>query len=427
MERISSVVKVYKSHKVIGILFLGFASGLPFLLTLGTLQAWLAGVGISKTTIGLFALATCPYSLKFLIAPAVDHIKIPFMTQRFGKRRAWILLSQVFLLISLIALGMSNPGENIIYTFLMTSLVTFFAANQDNAIEAYRIETLTEQQIGPGASASVIGFRIGMWVSGGGALYLAAYYSWFLVYFIMSLFVIVGIIATLMLSEPESQEESVKLRQMGFVEYIKNHYKPAVQNLLKHNDWKLIFIFIILFKVADAALNTMSIPFLLETGFSMVEIANIAKSFGIVAMITGGFIGGILLYHYSIINNLILSTVLLMVSSLMFMAQAYVGYDKSLLVATMGIENLACGLSATALIAYISQICPRKNLATNFAIYSSYVSLARIGISSVAGWMADSMSWISFYMLIGLLCIPCLLFLSFFSDRLIKKQSRVAV
>jgi PAT family beta-lactamase induction signal transducer AmpG len=413
----------YLRPQVLGILVLGFSSGLPFLLTLGTLHVWLKEVGVSKTTIGLFAFATIPYACKFLWAPLIDHFRLPVLSDRFGQRRSWMLASQIALMVALVLLGQTNPAENIMLTGLATFLVAVCAATQDNVIEAYRIEALSRKHTGPGASTSVIGFRIGMWVSGGGALYLSAAFPWSTVYIIMASFVCIGMLATMFAHEPSHVEESMNdnaPKPIGFSQKFIQIVLPSLKDFFLRPDWIIILPFIVLFKVGDSVLNMMSTPFLLEVGFSNVEIAHIAKTFGFFAMILGGAIGGVLLMRYHIVHNLILAISLLIFSSIMFMSQASIGYHLSFLVVTMGVENIACGFSATVLISYLSQLCYAPNTATHFAILSSFSSFSRIGLSMSAGWIADSMNWVDFYALVAFACFPCLMLLIVFSNHFAK-------
>ncbi|MEN8236103.1 MAG: MFS transporter [Pseudomonadota bacterium] len=410
MQTLLNSSRIYLERRVFGVLLLGFSSGLPFLLTLGTLQAWLERVGISKTTIGLFALATAPYALKFLWAPLTDHLPIPYLSSKLGLKRSWLLLSQLTLALALMGLGTTDPAQNIAHTAFATFLVCLCASFQDNAMEAYRIETLNEKEMGPGAGASVLGFRIGMLVSGGGALYLAAYCPWKVVYALMATCVSIGMVATLLI--PNSDRERTIACQRK-----KPHQAmwPAITSFLQNQDWKIILLFILCYKVGDTGLNMMSIPFLLEMGFSKLEIASIAKTFGFFAMVAGGFIGGLLLLHLSLLKNLALGISLLMTSSVMFMIQAVLGHDTTFLMLTMGVENLACGMSAAALIAYLSKCCHVPYTATHYALFSSFSSVVRIGLSVGAGWLADQVSWMTFYGIIAVGCLPALMLLSRFS------------
>lgn len=416
-------IKLYLDPKVLLVMMLGFSSAIPFLLTLGTLHAWLAQVGVSKTVIGLFALATLPYALKFLWAPLMDFINLPYLSRRLGKRRAWMLISQITLVFAIILLGYSNPAENIYLTGLLTFIVATCAASQDNVIEAYRIESLNQLEAGPGAGSSVVGFRIGMWISGGGALYMSDLMSWNHVYFLLSLCVCVGIVATLMAHEPEHPKQvdfnvtPINKRQSLFYKIqLKQIFLPSFTSFFARPNWLIILLFIVFYKAGDSILNMMSIPFMLELGFSNVEIAHIAKSFGMIAMISGGIIGGILLVSKDILHCMALSILLIIVSCILFMTQAYLGHNHAMLIATMGVENIACGMSASVLIAYLSQLCKQPFTATHFALLSSFSSFARVSLSSAAGWISDQTDWISFYALVAFCCLPALLMLGIFSQ-----------
>lgn len=421
MKNWLSYAETYRQPKVIGILFLGFSSGLPFLLTLGTLHAWLKMSDISNTMIGYFAIVTIPYMFKFLWAPLTDHAKVPWLTHLMGQRRAWILASQAALAFSLFLLGLTDPAHNIYLTGLAAFGVSFFASCQDNGIEAYRIEALPLDYLGPGASASVLGFRLGMWVSGGGALYLSHLTNdWFLVYSLMALCVGVGMIATLLLPPPPEKhyQEVHQIHLNTRLSIGKKIYK-VLHEFVQRKDFYAVIVFIFLFKIGDTVLNMISIPFLIEIGFTNLEIANIAKTFGIFAMIMGGFFGGILQIHKTPIFNLALSTALIVLSSVMFMIQAHLGHNTEFLILSMGIENFACGVSATALISYLSTLCHQPNTATHYAILSSFCSFSRIGLSIGAGWMADHTDWITYFAIIGSLSMLTLLWLSVFGQQII--------
>ncbi len=422
MKSWSQIVTAYRDPRILSIFLLGFSSGLPFLLTLGTLHAWLTEAGVSKTTIGIFALATAPYAFKFLWAPIIDHVALPYLSARLGQRRSWMLVSQIALIGSLVALGTTDPALHIGSTAFYTFLVAMCAATQDNVVEAYRVEALSEGETGIGASASVFGFRLGMWVSGGVALYLAAVFNWFTVYTMMAGCVSIGIMATLAAPElPLSRTTNFKtgsniLKNQSLLGQIKYKFHrdlwPSLSSFFQRRDLLVIIAFIIFYKVGDSVLNQMSIRFLLEIGFTTIEIAHVAKSFGIFAMIVGGVISGILLMRMNIAINLVLCCILMVISCIMFMVQAYFGHALGLLILTMGLENLACGMGATTLIAYFSGLCQLPNTATHFAILSSCSSLARVMLSILAGWLADQMDWVSFYAIVAFASLPCLVILA---------------
>ena len=409
---------LYREPRILGILFLGFSSGLPFLLTLATLHVWLSEIGISKTTIGLFAFVTIPYSLKFIWAPLIDRFPFPTLSTWLGHRKGWMLASQIMLVILLILLGGSNPEKHVWFTALCAFLVSFFSATQDIVIEAYRVERLEMHEIGLGAGASNLGYRLGMWVSGAGALYLATKFSWAVTYSFMAACLSVGMIAALLSHEPQIQRgfQGLNKKPLPKSGSIKSTLKVLWQSLKDSTqyfgaqpDWHILLAYILFFKLADTALNVMAAPFLLEIGFSKLEIAHVGKSFGIGAMIIGGLFTGILLAQCSLRKVLLLCAGMQFASALMFYLQARVGYSISLLFATIGIENLSNGMGAAAFITYLSIVCRRPHAGAHFALLTSIASLARVGFSSLSGWGADHLIWSDYYILTAIACLPNLI------------------
>lgn len=405
-------IALYKEPRILSILLLGFSSGLPFLLTLATLHVRLSEVGVNKTTIGLFVFVTLPYTFKFLWAPVIDSWRLPFFCYFFGKRKGWMLITQLSLMLSLILLGISDPSQNIWMIAGAATLVAFCSATQDSVIEAYRVESLDIKKTGIGAGASVFGYRLGMWVSGAGALYLASHFSWLTTYIFMSFCVVIGIIATLLSPEPKYSKFSEKT-----LSYKTLHAKfgtlvlAPIKTFIKREDWGIIVLFILFYKFPDTILNVMSVPFLLEIGFTKLEIANVAKFFGIGAMMCGGLIGGVFLTRKPLIETLFICSFLQIFSCLMFMMQAYIGHNVLMLFATIGIENLACGIGTAAFITYLSSLCRLPHTATHYALLSSFGSFARVIFSSIGGWLADRLNWNEFYVLSAILCIPLIILL----------------
>ncbi len=404
--------------QILSIFLFGFSSGLPFLLTLSTLTIWLKESGVNNTTIGLFVATTIPYTFKFLWGPMVDQVKIPFLSVFLGQRRSWALLAQIVLVFMLLGLGASDPKSNILETALWAFGVAFFSAIQDIVLEAYRIEIVTETQKGAAASAIVLGWRMGMMTSGAGALFLAATFSWQIAYDIMAACMLVGLITTLCSPSPPTlvfspaPHLSVQAKtHERFWHWISSTYGPPLKELWQTYDWRIVLAFIVFYKVGDTTLNVMNTPFLVELGFSKLEIAHVAKFFGIFAMIVGGFVGGLFLNRYGILPSLILCASLQFLSSLMFVAQALVGHNLSVLILTIGIENLTCGLGATAFIAYLSSLCSIPHTATHFALLSSFGSLTRIILSIGAGVLADILPWPLFFTVTAAACLPCLFLL----------------
>lgn len=409
-------------RRILAIFLFGFSSGLPFLLTLSTLTLWLKESGLNHKTIGLFVVATIPYTFKFLWGPMVDRIRIPLLFDLLGQRRSWALVSQLALIIMLLGLGNSDPKEYIFQTALWAFGVAFFSAIQDIAIESYRIEIIDENQKGSAASSTYLGYRIGMMVSGVGALYLAAIFSWQVAYMVMAALVMVGVIATFFSPSPPDFTASPRTflsKQSPYhqlKEWIRLTYGLPLKDLFQTLDWRIVLAFIVFYKVGDTTLSVMNTPFLVDLGFSKLEIANVSKFFGISAMMIGGIIGGVLLNRYGILACLILCAIFQIMTSLMFVVQTLAGCNLNVLIFTIGFENLSCGLGAASFIAYLSSLCRTPHTATHFALLSSFGSFARIILSVMSGFLADLLPWSLFFTFTAVASLPCLLLLIYASD-----------
>ncbi|MEI8295870.1 MAG: MFS transporter [Alphaproteobacteria bacterium] len=384
---------------LVGIFALGFASGLPFLLTLSTLIFWLAEVGVRKTTIGLFMmLVGIPYSIKFLWAPVIDTIALPGLRHVCGPRQGWALISQIGLMASLVFLSQTHPAENIALTALAAFLVSVFAASQDTVIDAYRIEILDKHYLGLGAALESIGFRFGMLASGAGALYLAHLFSWEDAYLVMAGAVLLGMIAIIFMPADKPHK--------NLVQTILDEPLTPWHAVLRHEKILWLLCFILFFKMADTILNAMSTPFLIELGFSKLEFANISKAFGITLMIVGGLAGGGLMHQFGIPTTLLSCIFLQITACFMFVIQSLVGYDSSVLMVTIGVESFCSGMTAAGFIAYLSTFCKPPYTATHFTLLYSISSLCRLLVSALAGWLADHMSWSLLFLLSSFTLIP---------------------
>lgn len=386
----------YRDPKIWSIYFLSFSSGLPFLLTLATLQVWLKEEGLSNTLVGTFALVTLPYSLKFLWAPLMDTFHLPFLGKVFGHRKSWILLSQMFLIPSLIFLGVTSPGQTPLLTAFAALLVSFFSATQDIGVEAYRLDLLEKKHVGFGSGVSNLGYRTGMWVSGAGALYLSALFNWSLTYGVMAIFIGFGIVATLLSPEISSGQKHTFERPS-----IQKHLQVLNHLMAKPTPWFAILGIIIFFKMTDTFLNVMSIPFMLDIGFGKLDIANVSKSFGIAAMILGGVVASFSLARYPLYTILKVTALLQLCSSGLFIIQSLVGTSYPLLFATMGLDNFSCGLGAAAFVTYLSHLSRHEFSATHFALLTSFASLCRVGFSYFSGVCADKLSWPMYFSATG--------------------------
>ncbi|WP_425450166.1 AmpG family muropeptide MFS transporter [Virgifigura deserti] len=404
---------VYRDRRMLIVLLMGFASGLPLLLTLSTLSIWLTEEGVTLTTIGLFALVGTPYAFKFLWAPLIDRAPIPLLTRALGRRRSWMLTIQAALIGSILFLGATRPAEAPLWTALAALLVSFFSASQDIVIDAYRIEILEEHQQGAGAAVTQFGYRIGLLASGAGALFLAAEVSWFWVYAAMAALMLIGLATALLSPEPRREATSQEpgrgpvavLREAVIEPFAEFFTRRGVREAL------LVLAFILLYKFGDAFAGVMANPFYVQIGFTKAEIASVSKIFGLVATLLGVFIGGAIVGRYGVLQALLICGILQMVSNLMFAVQAAAGADLGLLTLTIGIENLSGGMGSAAFVAYLSVLCNVAYTATQYALFSSFMAFGRTLLSSSSGWVADNVDWVSFFVISTVVAIPGLLLL----------------
>lgn len=406
-------VSIYWEKRLIIIFLMGFASGLPFLLSGATLSIWLTDAGLSLTAIGLFALVGTPYNLKYLWAPIVDRVPIPLLSKLLGRRRAWMVLIQLGLMASIIGLGLTKPQSAPRITALFALAVAFFSASQDIVIDAYRIEILDEDQQGAGAAMTQAGYRFGLLSSGAGALYLASNINWSVVYGIMAALILVGFITALCAPIPKNDKSSGETGKPQGGWFRTAVAAPFIEFFQRNNIGVAVFIlaFILLYKFGDAFAGVMANPFYIKIGFSKVEIANVSKIFGVFATLLGVFTGGLVVKRYGILKSLLYCGILQMLSNLMYAAQAAVGPDVGFLFLTIGIENLSGGMGSSAFVAYLSVLCNTAYTGTQYALLTSFMAFGRTWLSAMSGWVADRTDWVTFFVLSTFVALPGLLML----------------
>ncbi len=405
-----SWLKLYTQPRLLGILALGFASGLPLALTASTLSAWLKDAGIDKTSIGLFASVATPYALKFLWAPVIDAFGFPLLSALLGRRRGWILATQILLVASIIMLGLADPTLNPWNTAIAALVVAICSASQDIVIDAYRVEILTPEQQKIGAGMVQFGYRFGMLASGAGALALADHVSWEMTYFIMAALMAVCALPILFMTEPEASREVSKFSTKHWLhDYV---FSPFTDFMTRRN-WLLILLFIMLYKLGDAFLGIMTNPFLLEIGFSKTDIAVVVKSYGLAATLIGLALGSMMSLRFGTVKTLMICGIGHALTNLMFLVQARVGADINILALGISLENLSGGMTASAFVAFISALCHTRYTATQYALLSSLAAMGRTWLTTAAGWTADSFGWEVFFIISVLLAAPGLVILWF--------------
>ncbi len=400
----NNLIEIYFSKKIFVIFLMGIASGIPLYMVLSTLLIWLTRENIEIATVGLFALTQIPWSLKFLWAPFVDTYKIPFLTKYLGMRKSWLLITQIFLIFSLIMLGLSEPNQNLALTAFFALLTAFFSANQDIIIDAFRIEILNDELQGAGAAATQFGYRFGGILAGAGSLYLKSIFTWSMVFLIISGIIFLLSICTIFL---------VRLDKVILKKKSKNLLAPFKEFILRNTIYRtlVIIFFIFSFKFGDVVAGIMANPFYVKIGFSNIEIANASKMFGVIMTLLGVFIGGYLVKQIGLINSLIISSVFQILSNLLYVLLNNVGPDFSFLIITVAGENFSGGLGSAAFVAYLSVLCKKEYSATQYALLSSFMGLARTFLSSPSGFIVESFGWSNFFVISTIFGVPGLIIL----------------
>ena len=395
----NSIIKIFLSRRMLVAFVMGFNSGLPLLLTMSVLQAWMTDAGVDLTVIGLFALVGLPYTLKFLWAPFLDRFTLPFL----GRRRGWLLVAQIALTASIAGLGQSDPLQNPWLLAFAAFLVTFFSASQDIVIDAYRREDLSDEELGLGSSLYINGYRVGMLLASGGGLIMADHMDFSMVYLILAGCMLPGIIATLLTPEPATPAGTPRTMREAVI-------APLVEYFSRHSAiW--ILVFILLYKVGDTMASSMTTPFYLDIGFSKSEIGAVVKLFGFWATIAGGLAGGILMLRLGINRSLWVFGFLQAVSTAGFALLANVGYSVPLLSAVIAFENLSSGMGTAAYAAFMASITNKKFTATQYALLTSLMGVPRVLASAPTGFLAKNVGWETFFIACALIAIPGMLLL----------------
>ncbi len=414
---------VYRKPQVAGMLFLGFSAGLPFLLVFTTLSAWLSQAEVSRSTIGFFSWVGITYSIKVFWAPVVDHVSLPFLTTSLGKRRSWMLIAQLSIATALLAMAFTNPQTDLKLMAIFALLVAFGSATQDIAIDAYRIEAVDTNYQGGMAATYVLGYRLALLVAGAGALILADQYSWTVAYSIMALCMSVGVLTTLVIREPERAEQkeahkatdsnrSIAARLSTW--FVEAMIKPFV-DFFQRNGWLAIFILLLIgsYRISDISMGVMANPFYLDKGFSLSEIAFVIKVYGFIMTIIGVFLGGILVARYGLLKSLLYGAVLVVVTNLLFVYLALHDPDLVTLALVISADNLSAGIATSTFIAYLSSLTNTAYTATQYALFSSFMTLPGKTIGGFAGVVVDNAGYPSFFLYTGLLGLPAILLICF--------------
>jgi len=418
----------YGHPRVVGMLFLGFSAGLPFLLVFSTLSAWLRDVGVGRTTIGFFAWIGITYSIKVIWSPLVDRLNLPILTNRFGKRRSWMLFGQLGIATGLIAMAFIDPASSLALFAFVAFLVAFSSATQDVALDAYRIEAVDSRYQGPMAANYQTGYRIGVLMAGAGALFIADYASFQIAYISMALLMSIGIVTVLLIDEPETDLEAGRKRDADLVAAMsefghKKHQPSGLQKWIlgavanpfldffrRTGRWAFVILaFVAVYRIGDLVMGIMANPFYLDLGFTKSEIAAIAKLFGFAMTIIGALTGGLLAARYSAVRMLVVGAVLVAGTNLLFAELAVIGADKSFLAVTISADNFSAGFAGSVFIAFLASLTSSSYTATQYALFSSLMTLPGKIISGFSGIIVDAHDYQWFFFYAAAMSIPAII------------------
>lgn len=488
---------IFFHPRVITMLFLGFSAGIPILLIFSSLSLWLREAGVERSAVTFFSWAALGYSFKFVWAPLVDQLPIPFLTRKLGRRRSWMLLSQIAVCIAICAMASINPADGehqLVFMAIAAVMLGFSSATQDIVIDAYRIESAGEELQAMMASTYVAGYRIAMILAGAGALFLAdlfgstkeayIYSAWQLTYFVMAAAMLIGIVTTSIISEPQRNESSMAIEStanylrfmllfafavLGFIlaffysagiaatikefllnafgnthlagfivegmrllsgvviayliaeatirigivdrQIVQHTYIAPIRHFFNCHGLKLSLLLLALiglYRISDIVLGVISNVFYQDLGFSKTEIAAIAKTFGLVMTLIGGFVGGVLSLRYGVIRILFLGALLSSVTNVLFMLMAKTGHNVPLLYCIISADNLAGGIASTAFVAFLSSLTDIKFTAMQYAVFSSLMTLIPKITGGYAGTMVDNLGYPAFFLITALIGVPVL-------------------
>ena len=404
----------YLQEKLVVIFFFGFSGGLPFPLVYATLTYWLNESGIEKSTISTFAWIGFAYALKFLWSPLVDRLHLPLLTTMLGRRRSWLLFSQILIAVSLVALSTIDPSQAITGFAFVALAVAISSATQDMAIDAYRIECAPEEMQGLLAASYQYGYRIAMIVGGAGALYVADFMSWTIAYKAMAVFMGIGMLTTMLAKEPpvpEGASVDQRIFDDGFLRWFVNSVVGPFVDFFRRYGWfaMTMLLFIALYRISDYVLGILANPFYDDIGFTKSQVASVAKLYGLWIALVGIAGGGIAIAKLGPARSLILSATLIAVTNLFFVYLASVGPDLLALTITISFDNFAQGFSGTVFIAYLSSLTNISFTATQYALFSSLSVFVGKLVAGFSGHVQEMLGYEGFFLYAAATGIPSII------------------
>lgn len=391
-SNVTYYIRHYFHPRVLSMLFFGVAAGAPYLLITSTFYQWLLEEGISQSTITRFAWCTLPLTIKFFWSHWVDHLKVPIL-HRFGQYRSWLLFSQIGVLLSLFILSQVVAVDSLLVTGVVVTLVSFFTASQDIALGAYRVTILSKEQQAFGSSHIVIGYRIGILLSGGVALYLSTFMRWQSVYLILALLQVQGMLTVLFNPEPratKNRRHKIKSYQLNRV------LQVLYREFFSRASAGVFLLYIFLFKFGDATLNTFTWIFLRKVGFTKEEIS-LSVAAGFVATAVAAALAGSIIDAFKIRKSLVVTAILQMLVFLTLWIQAAYPKDHTLMLTTIMLENFVCGFASACIYTLFAYKVSKRFSATQYTFFASFASLSKVIIASLGGFVLDFVSWQAFF------------------------------
>lgn len=419
---------VYLQRRVLIVMFLGFSSGLPLALSGSTLQVWMREAGVDLGTIGLLALVGTPYTLKFLWAPLVDALHVPLLTRRLGRRRGWLVFSQILLIAAIVLMAFGDPARAPLFVAVAALLVAIASATQDIVVDAFRVESLPEPEQAAGMASYVAAYRIGMLVSTAGALFLVSAIeangagkgaAWMWGYIAMAALVLIGTATTLAAFEPRPAAGAEAAADgEGALARVLHAAVGAFTEFLTRKDALAVLAFVVLFKFTDAFSGAMTAPFVIDIGFTRNDYAAIVKGVGLAATLIGGFAGGFVARAYSLPASLWIGGVVQALANLSFSWLAFVGVNQWALAVAISAENFTSAIGTVIFVAYLSALCRSPlHTATQYALLTALAAIGRTYLSSTAGFVAKFTGWPLFFAICVLVAVPSLALLAWLQRR----------
>jgi PAT family beta-lactamase induction signal transducer AmpG len=416
-----SACSVYVQPRVLTMIFLGFSAGLPYLLVFSTLSAWLRDEGVANTVIGFFSWVGVTYSIKVFLAPVIDWLPLPLLTRLLGKRRSWMMFAQIGIIISLVNIANTDVHDELPQIALFAICIALCSATQDIVIDAYRIESANTEYQGAMAATYVFGYRIALLAAGAGCFYLAEFFNWQVAYLVMATAMTIGLATALCIKEPEharqandEQPKSDKTLWQRIGTFCSNALlNPFVEFFTRNGKFGLLILLLIaLYKMSDITMGVMANPFYLDLGFNKKEIAEISKIFGFFMTIAGAGFGGLLVVKYGIMRPLLLGSIMVASTNLLFAILAITEPNLVLLAVVISADNLSGGLATSVFIAYLSSLTNTAYTATQYALFSSLMTLPAQLLGGFSGLVVDKYGYFVFFIYAGILGIPAVLLVS---------------